>query len=165
MLCQAQRRVIIQPKLMGYSLFFEKYLTRDSKLNLKTGTLAWHYMCFGGWERGKKILDEVIRHNYKYPIYFHAATLLYFYRKEEYEKAFLESNEFNLPELFWSSMLRIAVLGQLGRIEEARSGIDLLIQLKPDFEETAAYLISRFVKEEELVENVMEGIRKAGLKV
>jgi hypothetical protein len=33
------------------------------------------------------------------------------------------------------------------------------------FEEKAAYLISRFVKEEKLVEQVMEGLRKAGMKV
>ena len=37
--------------------------------------------------------------------------------------------------------------------------------LKPDFENKARYLISRYVKEEELVERIIEGLQKAGLNI
>ena len=91
-------------------------------------------------------MDTVIETNFKYPSYFHASSFLYYYRKKEYSKALLESDKLSLPEIFWSPMLRIAVLGQLNRIEEAGQSIEILKQLKPNFEEKAAYLISRFVK-------------------
>jgi 5,10-methylenetetrahydrofolate reductase len=51
------------------------------------------------------------------------------------------------------------------RISKAKPHIDNLKQLKPDFKSKASYLISRFVKEEELVEHVMEGLRKAGMTI
>jgi hypothetical protein len=62
-------------------------------------------------------------------------------------------------------MLRVAALGQLNRLDEARPNIAHLFQLKPEFESKAKYLISRFVKEDELVEHVLKGLRLAGMKV
>jgi 5,10-methylenetetrahydrofolate reductase len=62
-------------------------------------------------------------------------------------------------------MLRVAALGQLNRLDEAKPNIAHLLQLKPEFESKARYLISRFVKENELVEHVLDGLRKAGMNV
>jgi hypothetical protein len=62
-------------------------------------------------------------------------------------------------------MQRIAVYGQLNRLDEAKPDFALLKQLKPDFEEKAEYLLSRFIKEADLLALMLEGLRKAGLKV
>ena len=148
-----------------FKAHFDKCLNIISSRSLNAGSLAFHYMCFGWWDHGKKIMDEVISNNFKYPSYFHAATFLYYYRLEDYEQALKEVNLLNLPEVFWSPMLRIAVMGQLKKGNEAAQSIEQLLQIKPDFKEKAAYLISRFVKEDELVEHVMEGIRNAGMQV
>jgi len=53
----------------------------------------------------------------------------------------------------------------LHNMNEAQANIDQLLALKPDFEKKARYLISRFVKEEELVDQVMEGLREAGMSL
>ena len=91
--------------------------------------------------------------------------MLYYYRKKEYKQALYEVNKYDVPHFFWASLLRAAVLGQLNRIDEAANDIVHLKQLKPNFEEKASFLISRFVKEEDLVVHVMDGLRKAGMEL
>lgn len=65
------------------------------------------------------------------------------------------------PGLFWAPLQRIAVLGQLNKIEEVIPEILELKRMKRFFEEKATYLTSRFIKEEVLVEHLLEGMRKA----
>ena len=62
-------------------------------------------------------------------------------------------------------MQRAAVFGQLNRLDEAKPEIARLKQLKPDFEEKAESLITRFIKEKGLLELILEGLRKAGMNV
>jgi hypothetical protein len=61
-------------------------------------------------------------------------------------------------------MLRAACLGQLDRLNEAKEQLLQLYSLKPDFETKAEYLISRFVKEDELVKHLIEGLEKCGMQ-
>jgi len=143
----------------------EKCLSRTMSPSLRLGTLGFYFSLFGEWERGKAILDNVINTKITYPLYYHGATMLYYFRKKDYAKALTEAMKYDIPALFWGPMLRAAVLGQLNKSSEAKAHIDHLKQLKPEFEIKARYLISRFVKEDELVEHVMEGLRKAGMKV
>ena len=62
-------------------------------------------------------------------------------------------------------MLRAATLGQLGRRSDAEVQILDLMFLKHDFESKARYLINRYVKEDELLEKIIEGLVKGGLKI
>ncbi len=103
--------------------------------------------------------------NIGYPLYFHACTMLYYYRKNEYKMALKEANKYTVPTLFWAPMVRAAAMGQLNLKTEAQKNIDHLLKHKPDFEQQAAYLISRYVKEDELVNHILDGLRKAGMKV
>jgi 5,10-methylenetetrahydrofolate reductase len=83
----------------------------------------------------------------------------------EYEKALKEVLNYDIPPLFWGPLLRVAVMGQLNMASEARSNIEHLLALKPEFEDNARYLISICVKEDDLVEHIMDGLQKAGLRV
>lgn len=132
---------------------------------LRVGILGFYLSLTGSWEYGKSILDNAINNDIGYPHFFHGATSLYYYRNNEFEKALEEANQYNIQGLFWGPMLRAANLGQLNRKKETREHIIHLKSLKPNFEEKAYYLISRFVKEEDLVEKVVEGLRKAGLHI
>jgi 5,10-methylenetetrahydrofolate reductase len=62
-------------------------------------------------------------------------------------------------------MLRAATLGQLDQKSEAKQHISELKLLKPNFESNARYLISRYVKEDDLVEQLVDGLQKAGLRI
>jgi hypothetical protein len=68
-----------------------------------------------------------------------------------------------MPQLFWDPVLRAAVLGQLGRLAEARRAVAELLQLKPDFRSCARGLIGFYVKIEDHIEGILEGLKKAGL--
>lgn len=143
----------------------DRTLERNPKSTLRLGALGFHLSLYGDWERGKQILDSVMQGNMEYPRYFHGATTLYYYRNKAYEKALKEANNYQVPGFFWGPMLRAAVLGQLSRIDEARQELEQVKRIKPDFENKARYLISRFVKEDALAEQVIEGLHKAGLPV
>ena len=143
----------------------DKCLSMRTNSPMRLGSVGFYLSLFGDWERGKSILDRVLDKKVRYPLYYHGATMLYHYRKQEYHKALVEARKYDVPSLFWGPMLRVAVLGQLNRINDARANIDHLKQLKPDFEKKAHYLISRFIKEEDLVELVNDGLRKAGLEI
>jgi TolB-like protein len=143
----------------------EKCLARGPLPSLRLGILGFYLSLAGEWERGIPILDKVMHGNISFPLYYFGATALNFYRNKQYTEAFEEALQYDMPTLFWGPMLRIAILGQLGSVSEAREDIDHLHLLKPDFESKARYLVSRFVKEAGLVEHVLEGLAKAGMAV
>lgn len=131
----------------------------------RQGILGFYLCLYGEWERGKSILDKAMNKSIGYPLFFHGATSLYFYRIDDFSSALDEAMKYDVPSLFWSFLQRIACLGQLNQKGKALNQIQYLTKLKPDFETKAKYLISRYIKEEDLVLKVMDGLRKAGMKV
>ena len=140
-------------------------LSQNPRLSMRLGLLGFYLALYGDWERGKEILDKVMKTNISFPVHYHAVTSLYYYRKNEYENALEELKKYNSSTLFWAPMQRIAVYGQLNMHDKAKSDFALLKQLKPDFEEKAEYLLTMFIKEADLLALIMEGLRKAGMKV
>ena len=146
-----------------FFITIDKCLAMKPNNSARLGALAFHMSLYGDWERGKKILDNLMCTNLGFPLYFHGATSLYYYRIKDYSTALEEADKYNLPLIFWGPMLRAAALGQLNKTDLARENIIRLKQLKPEFEKKARYLISRYVKEDELVDHILDGIRIAGM--
>ncbi len=149
-------------------LFFEavnKCLAMKLQSPMRKGSLGFYLSLYGEWDSGKALLDEAMNHAVGFPLYYYGATTLYYYRKHAYEQALKEAENYQVPALFWGPLLRAAVLGQLGRRDEAQPEIKELISLKADFDVKAHYLISRFVKEDQLVEHIIKGLRKAGMDI
>jgi len=140
-------------------------LSKNMHPSVRLGALGFHLTLFGEWEKGKKILDKVMNSNISFPKYYYGATMLYYYRDKKYEKALAEAKKYDVPALFWGPMLRIAVMGQLNKASEINVNIEHLLRLKPEFEKKAQYLISRFVKEDDLTDHIIEGLQKAGMQV
>ena len=84
-------------------------------------------------------------------------------RQKEYEKAYLETLNFRLPFLWWDPGLRAITLGHLGRSNEGNRSVEEILKLKPDFPARGRLLIKHFIKSDELVEDLIEGLKKAGL--
>lgn len=142
-----------------------RYLSMVQNNSAKVGVVAFHLALYGGWERAKLLLDRLMGSGLEYPRFFHGATSLYFYRKKHYEPALVEANKYDLPSIFWGPLFRAAVKGESGALKEAAHDVAQLKKLKPDFEEKAGILVSRFVKEEYLAEHLLEGLRKAGMSL
>jgi TolB-like protein/tetratricopeptide (TPR) repeat protein len=69
-----------------------------------------------------------------------------------------------MPNYFHVPALRAAALGQLGRREEAREAVRDLLALRPDFAAAARHEYAKWYNSE-LVEHVVDGLRKAGLEI
>jgi adenylate cyclase len=177
-----QRAVSTDPanqlvRIISASLYFHLdnrelfYLEMENaqKLNpnssLRIGGIGQFLAFYGDWEQGKILLDKAMSRNISYPHWYHGTTTLYYYRQYEYELAYNEAIQYDLPGLFWGPMLRAACLGQLKRQGEAEQQISRLLKFKPDFQEKSRMLIQRYVKEDALVEHILEGLQKAGLKI
>jgi adenylate cyclase len=146
---------------------FLKHVDQTMALNPNSsyvvGVAGWHTALYGEWERGLALLKKGMKLNPYYPSWFHIATYMDYYRRGEYEDAFSEALKLNYPELHLDPMMRAAALGQLGRENEARNAVGELLKLKPDFATRGRLLISRYVKVDDLVDKIIEGLQKAGL--
>ena len=69
-----------------------------------------------------------------------------------------------MPEFFWSYLDKTVATGLLGRIDAAKVLLDKVKQLHPDFANHPRYYVSSFVMEKELMEKMLEGLEKAGLR-
>jgi len=127
------------------------------------GVAGWHMTLFGEWDRGLPLLKKGIKLNPYHPSWFHLAFFMYHYHRGEYENAFAEALKFNFPGLYLDPLMRAVALSQIGRQKEAETAVGQLLKLEPDFTTRGRWLISRFVKVDEVVDRIIEGLEKAGL--
>ena len=119
----------------------------------------------GEWERGPALIRKSMRLNPYYKPIVHHALWLDCFRKEEYKSAHLETQSFRSPLLFWDPLLKAVTLGLLGRYEEGKHFVKNLLELKPDFSERGRILIGHYIKFDDIVERVIEGLHRVGLKI
>jgi adenylate cyclase len=127
------------------------------------GVAGWHMALFGEWDRGLALLKKGMKLNPYHPSWFHLAPYMDYYFRGEYEKAFSEALKFNFSGLYLDPVMRAAALSQLGRQKEAQTAIRELRKLEPDFATRGRWLIRRYVKVDDLVHKIIEGLQKAGL--
>lgn len=127
--------------------------------------LGYLLSLLGEWERGPALLRKAIRLNPYYRPYVHYGLWGDFFRREEYEQAYTESLNFRMTGNFWEPLAQATTLGQLGRIEEGRKPAELLLKLKPDFPSRGRVLIGHFAKFEDILERMVEGLRRVGVDV
>ena len=127
------------------------------------GVAGWHMALYGQWDRGLSLLKKGVKLNPYHPSWFHLAFFIYHYHRGEYENAFAEALKFNFPGLYLDPMMRAAALSRLGRQAEAKAAVSQLLKLEPDFATRGRWLISRYVKVDDLVDRVIEGLGNAGL--
>jgi tetratricopeptide (TPR) repeat protein len=69
-----------------------------------------------------------------------------------------------MPGYFHTHALRAAALGQLGRREEAHKALQDLLALRPDFAAAARQEYAKWY-DPALIEQIIDGLRKAGLDI
>lgn len=117
----------------------------------------------GEWVRGCSIIRQIVKplavtpHIFAYPLFLDA------YRTGDYDSAWEIAERFHSSHFFWQSILRIAVLGKLDRVAEAMPHIDELLALRPGFSEHCRRYLSCFLMEDSLVNDLIDGLQKAGL--
>jgi adenylate cyclase len=117
----------------------------------------------GEWERGCGLVERALQLNPNHPGWFWFPLSLSAYRKRDYSGALGYALRINLPNFFWTHMIFAAIYGQLGQQEEAGKALQELLKLNPHAVQTLRPGSRLF--EPELVEHIVEGLRKAGLEI
>ena len=111
------------------------------------------------------LLRKAIKLSPHYPGWYHLAVFLDLYRSKAYEDAWQEALSINTPGLYLDPLARAAVLGQLGRTQEAARALDALKQLLPQSEVGIRAFLRRTLFSDANVDILFDGLRKAGLEI
>jgi TolB-like protein/Flp pilus assembly protein TadD len=123
-----------------------------------------HLIAFSGnWERGCELAERGRRLNPNHPSWYWSVPFLDAYRKGDYRGArpfLLKGN----PQKNWlMQALLAAVHGQLGESEAAARPLREVLMMRPDFQLIAHDEFAKWYLPE-LVDHLMDGLRKAGLE-
>ena len=119
----------------------------------------------GEWERGKALVRKSMALNPLHQRWLHFPDFLDHYRKGEYREARAVALKINLPENHMAQAGLAAVYGQLGETEKAKATIDHILTYHPRFADDPRAAFVRRRMPRDLVESLMDGLRKAGMQV
>jgi adenylate cyclase len=132
---------------------------------LYVGAAGYFLILADEHERGRRLLEKAIAMNPCHPRWFLHGLFVDCYMRGDYEGACQETLKSGFGIHFWGPLLRGAALGQLGRTAEAQIAASELLALVPDFEARARDLTSRPILSDAIVDALLDGQRKAGLRV
>ena len=158
---------------MAQALFFRKEFDafrhaaeRALALNPMDGSsmeYLGHLLAFAGdWTRGCELAEKARHLNPHHPAWYWALPFLDAYRRADYVTARPFILKADMPGQFFSLSLLAAVCGQLGERAAAEDSVREVLALKPDFPQIAREEFAKWYPPE-LVEGLIEGLRKAGL--
>ncbi|MGI9263367.1 MAG: hypothetical protein ACR2QU_00470, partial [Gammaproteobacteria bacterium] len=130
---------------------------------LLMGAWAIYAAYFGKWAMGMQMTHAVLKNNIDVPAWIHGMPAMNHYRQGNYEDALIEANKVHIHRLFWGPVIRSSVLGQLGRLDQARKEYQAVLECRPDFPENGRILLGRFFKEPDLLDQFCEGLDKFGV--
>ena len=177
----AHKAISIDPlcQYSYYTMCYLKLLQRDRKAVIRnankilslnpnaaflTGVAGWFLSMAGQFDKGFRFIELSKELNPYYPTWFEFPYFLYNYQNKNFFDALKAADKFGLSIFFWNPLMHAAVLGQLGRITEAQDAFQKLLSLKPDFPEQALFYINSLILNDELVDFMIEGLKKAGLR-
>jgi TolB-like protein/Tfp pilus assembly protein PilF len=118
----------------------------------------------GEVERGQQMVEAAMRLNPNCPGLVRFGAWIHAYRQGHYGEALETTVRMNMPGFYHVYAARAAALGQLGHREAAQKALQELLALRPDFAAAARREYSKW-HDAELVEHMLDGLRKAGLEI
>ena len=119
----------------------------------------------GDWERGCPLAGKGLQLNPNQPGWYFYTAWHDAYRQKDYDIALDLALKLNAPDNFYTYAVLAMCYAQLGETRDARKATERLIELKPDYPQIARELHGKWIVEIDLVEHMMEGLRKAGLEI
>ena len=178
----ARKGVFLEPgsQLGRMILAYASYLAEDNAsflqeaetaLNLNpnspytVGAIGYFHVMRGESDRGLPLLDRAIAMNPCHPAWFQAGYVIDHFCASDYERALADTLKHRPFMSFWDDVALAGMLGKLGRVDEAKPHVERLTQEKPDFVPRARELLRRTVKIDALNDDLLDGLRRAGLPV
>ena len=118
----------------------------------------------GDWDGGCAMIERAMQLNPRYPAWYWFPFFYNAYRQHDYRGALSVALKINLPGFFAIYETLAAVYGQLGERDAASQSLREMLKLIPSFGEIGRALKSKWF-DPELVEHLLDGLRKAGLEI
>jgi serine/threonine protein kinase len=144
---EAERAIALNP-MDGFTIAYLGFLTAYA----------------GDWERGCALAEQARNLNPHHPGWYWFPSFFDAYRKRDYRGALEIALKVNMPGFWRTNVAFAAVYGQLGEVDAARKAVRELLALKPDFAVMAREELEKWWRPE-LVEQLIDGLRKAGLEI
>ncbi len=160
------------------ALFYAQFAAGETELALEAGQKAlalnpndmdvkavvgFRMAVSGNWEEGLTILSDAISTAPFHPTGYYFAPVLDHYRKGSYDDALKVMKRIDMNEFFWTHAHFAMIYAQLGDSEKARAALDRTLELMPDFAKRAEDIVRMEIRDEDLIEKMIYGLRKAGL--
>jgi len=130
-----------------------------------TGAYIGHLMAFAGdWERGCDVFDRARELNPQHPEWYWVLPFHDAYRQGDDRRALTFVPRFSNVGNALAHAMRAAVYGQLGELGAAGQALKELLLLAPDYALSGREELGKWYPPE-LVERLIDGLRKAGLDV
>lgn len=118
----------------------------------------------GAYELGKELIERAKQLNPQFPGWYFFIDYVIDFHNKQYEQAWADAQLIHVEGLLWHPILRAAALGKLGRPGEAKSYIEELLLIKPDFLQQPREYIRRLFVTDEHVDMIWDGLEKAGIQ-
>ncbi len=154
----------LQGEFSAFRTSAERCLAFNPMDGLSMAYLGFMFAYAGDWERGCALAKQARALNPHHPGWYWFADVFDAFRQSNYREALAVVAKLNMPG-FWRTNLVIAAIdGHLGDLEAARAGLQGLLAAKPDFAAIARAECSKWWQPD-LVEQILDGLRKAGLEL
>jgi len=119
----------------------------------------------GEWERGCELTERAMQLNPNHPGWYRFALFNDAYRRHDYFSAVDVALKFNMPSYFYTHAVLAAAYGQLGETAAAERALAELLKHKPGFGSIARQELGKWYIDAMLLEEMLDGLRKAGLEI
>ena len=116
----------------------------------------------GNWEEGLDLMRQAERLNPFLPSWFRTAIFIYHLHNNDLESALAEARMINSP-LTAGYIFRSALLGAMGRKEEAALELQELLLKRPSFSENYQEILRRIVFQDSIKDILVKGLQNAGI--
>jgi TolB-like protein/Tfp pilus assembly protein PilF len=118
----------------------------------------------GDWERGCSLVLRATQLNPNHAGWYWYTPFLNAYRKNDYRAALDFALKINMPGFPLACIALAAAHGQLGEADPAQCALRELLKLRPNYASLARGEL-RKIWDDQLVEDLIDGLRKAGLEI
>jgi hypothetical protein len=122
-------------------------------------------MCAGYFDEGFPTLENSFSLNLHHSWWINGGFSIYYLHKKEYAKALSWAEKMNAEETFWDPLLKCVALSYLDKNQAARKYLSKLLELEPALPSRIKGLLSNFVLSDELIEVIISGLEKSGMRV
>ena len=148
--------MMLQGSLDEVRYHADRIIDINPKAAYMKGVAGWFIALTGDYDTGLSLIEDSKSLNPLYPSWFHLPYLLKSFKQEDYGTALQEAHLFGMADYYWGPMLRAITYSFLDKQDHAQLEYIKATELNPYLAENPRHYISYFVKQTELVDQMID---------